>query len=770
MRATVSSALRTSSADGVLAAVTGTVAVGVMLTALPLRSVFTDWGWFTTSIACALPYWLIVAALRSRAVPCWWHSLVGLVGSLVMLLWIFVPQHLGFGVLPNPTALADIRVLIDGANDQLKAGHAPLASTHQLRLLTASALVLLAILTDVLGVLMRRPLLAAAPLLEVLAVASATSSSPAHPVWFAGAAIGFLLILISGTRLQDRAWGPSVDGSAGRLGGARRMATTGIVAALLVPVVLPSVSVNLLARAAHHDGGGSGGDGAGSGQIELKNLASLRGSLTRSTPAELFRVQGDPNARSFYIRQATLDLFDNNRGWIPSDGRFGRGERLSVADETFPIVPGAGVGTGNPINLRFTISSLGGSDLPILANPITIDNANRGVWDARTATVGQESLRRGMSYTVSAIQPAPSVEQLRSATKWAGSTDAGINDQYTKLPGMPASVTQLAQRLTSGLGPYEAARAISDYFTNGKNGFKYSTDAPEGDGRAPLVTFLDKKSGFCQQYAAAAAVLMRLVGLPSRVVLGYTHKAPDARGEFTVMTSDAHAWVEVYLESIGWVPFDPTPFSGADAGRAIGLPYAPHLVDGATGTAEVTAPSTTNSHRNPEIDNPTDAVALPPGSPSVSDRILSVPVLGATIGFLLLMLIAGPRFLRSRQRRRRLATARTTGSPEPLWLELAASATDQGSLWPTTITVGQVPNWLRRQGLDERGQAAVTAVAERVELERFSEHGSSRLTEHFIAGLDGALTRWGRRAERRQRLLNRWLPRSLIARQTTWRR
>jgi hypothetical protein len=362
------------------------------------------------------------------------------------------------------------------------------------------------------------------------------------------------------------------------------------------------------------------------------------------------------------------------------------------------------------------------------------------------------------------------VEQLRNATKWAGSTDAGVNDQYTKLPDMPASITQLAQRLTNGLGPYEAALAISDYFTNGKNGFKYSTDAPEGDGRAPLVTFLDKKSGFCQQYAAAAAVLMRLAGLPSRVVLGYTHKAPDARGEFTVMTSDAHAWVEVYLESIGWVSFDPTPFSGADAGRAIGLPYAPHPVEGATGTAEVTAPSTTNSHRNPEIDNPTDALAPTASKPGVSDRILSVPVLGTAIGILLLVLITGPRFLRTRQRRRRLATARTTGSPEPLWLELAASATDRGSLWPTTLTVGQVPHWLGRQGLDERGQAAVTAVAERVELDRFSEHGSSRLTEDFIAGLDGALTRWGRRAERRQRLLNRWLPRSLVARRTTWRR
>ena len=79
-----------------------------------------------------------------------------------------------------------------------------------------------------LGVLLRRPLLASAPLLEVLAVASATSSRSANPVWFAAAAIGFLLILLAGTRLQDRAWGPSVDGSAGRLGGGRRMAVTGI--------------------------------------------------------------------------------------------------------------------------------------------------------------------------------------------------------------------------------------------------------------------------------------------------------------------------------------------------------------------------------------------------------------------------------------------------------------------------------------------------------------------------------------------------------------
>jgi hypothetical protein len=237
-----------------------------------------------------------------------------------------------------------------------------------------------------------------------------------------------------------------------------------------------------------------------------------------------------------------------------------------------------------------------------------------------------------------------------------------------------------------------------------------------------------------------------------------------------VMTSDAHAWVEVYLESIGWVPFDPTPFSGADAGRAITVPWATHPAPGPTDSAGNDVPRPGQNSQQATASNAGAAASQASPQPSLTDRLLSVPVVGSAILLLVLVLAAGPRFFRRRQRRRRLATARTTGSPEPLWLELAASATDQGSLWPTTITVGQVPNWLRRQGLDERGQAAVTAVAERVELERFSEHGSSRLTEHFIAGLDGALTRWGRRAERRQRLLNRWLPRSLIARQTTWRR
>ena len=72
------------------------------------------------------------------------------------------------------------------------------------------------------------------------------------------------------------------------------------------------------------------------------------------------------------------------------------------------------------------------------------------------------------------------------------------------------------------------------------------------------------------------AVMLRLAGVPARVVLGYCTRSPDANGEFTVTSFDAHAWVEAYFKGIGWVPFDPTPIGGLDGGSKSDLAYAPH--------------------------------------------------------------------------------------------------------------------------------------------------------------------------------------------------
>lgn len=757
-----------------LLAATGTVAGGMFLTTLPLSSIFTDWTWFWVSLVCALPYLAVVAGFRYRGRSSWWHSLLGLGLSALTMLWVFVPQHLYLGVLPTSRSGNDISHLLTQAHQIMQGDHAPLASSPPLRLLVAASLVVLVTLTDVLGVLLRQPLLASAPLLEVLAVASATSSRSANPVWFAAAAIGFLLILLAGTRLQDTAWGPSVDGSAGRLGGGRRMAATGIVAALLIPLLLPAVPTNLLARAAHHNGTGSG-DGPGSGQLVLNSLASLRGSLRRPTPTNLFQVQVGTTDEPFYVRQEIDDQFTND-GWRPSGDAFGSPEPVSLSQQQYPVLPAEGGSakvSASEMQATFTILGLGGQTLPILANPRVLRLSNEdGNWNVATANVSGVNLKRNMVYTEDVLQPQPTVDQLRAAQAWDNQGDAQAEARYRSLPAQPAEVTQLASRLTAGLStPYDKAKAISDYFTNGKNGFQYSLDAPADDGRNALVNFLQQKKGFCQQYAAAAAVLMREAGLPTRVVLGYTHHSPGANGVFVVTTSDAHSWVEVYFPGIGWVPFDPTPLSGADAGRAVALQWAAHpgLVAESTDvpSSDVNRPSDAASASASASKTTQVVAASSSGIPALAWEI-GLPVLGVLL--VLLIIVLGPRFLRRRQRRRRLDRARTTGNPELLWLELAATATDRNALWPPTLTVGQVPEWLGRHGVDERGRTAVDSVARTVERDRFSQQLVTKVAPEDIRALDLALTRWARRTDRRLSLLNRWLPKSLFGRSPRWHR
>jgi protein-glutamine gamma-glutamyltransferase len=70
----------------------------------------------------------------------------------------------------------------------------------------------------------------------------------------------------------------------------------------------------------------------------------------------------------------------------------------------------------------------------------------------------------------------------------------------------------------------------------------------------------DAKSGYCQQFSGAMALLLRMGGVPTRVVTGFTSGSLDSKTkEYVVRDLDAHSWVEVWYGGIGWVTFDPTP-------------------------------------------------------------------------------------------------------------------------------------------------------------------------------------------------------------------
>jgi hypothetical protein len=146
------------------------------------------------------------------------------------------------------------------------------------------------------------------------------------------------------------------------------------------------------------------------------------------------------------------------------------------------------------------------------------------------------------------------------------SRSAEIKTWYTVLPdSLPDRVRILADQLTKGCeNDYDKLKAIETYL----NSLPYTTKVAKTPGREDFVDYFlfHQKKGYCTYFASAFGVLARCAGIPTRYVEGFMvdYENKDASGAYDVDSSSAHAWVEAYMEGIGWIPFEPTPeFYGA---------------------------------------------------------------------------------------------------------------------------------------------------------------------------------------------------------------
>lgn len=131
-------------------------------------------------------------------------------------------------------------------------------------------------------------------------------------------------------------------------------------------------------------------------------------------------------------------------------------------------------------------------------------------------------------------------------------------------------VTAIAEQLSRGTtSQLEIVERVEDYLTR-SDLFKYTLDV-DAPGPYPLLDFLlQTREGYCQHFAGAAALLLRLAGVPTRVVTGFATGLRTGDGEWKVRDEEAHAWIEVYFPEHGWVAFNPTPPS-AEAAVAPGV-------------------------------------------------------------------------------------------------------------------------------------------------------------------------------------------------------
>jgi transglutaminase-like putative cysteine protease len=120
-------------------------------------------------------------------------------------------------------------------------------------------------------------------------------------------------------------------------------------------------------------------------------------------------------------------------------------------------------------------------------------------------------------------------------------------------------VVALARRLSAGARTeWEVVSRVERFLLDPRR-FRYTTRVPK-PGPQPLADFLLRsRAGYCQQFAGAAALLLRLDGVPARVVAGFATGVRTGPERYTVRDLDAHDWIEVYFPGYGWVPFNPTP-------------------------------------------------------------------------------------------------------------------------------------------------------------------------------------------------------------------
>ncbi|HEY0817047.1 MAG TPA: DUF3488 and transglutaminase-like domain-containing protein [Pseudonocardia sp.] len=635
------------------------------------------------------------------------------------------------GVLPGPTALRSFGALVTGAGAQIAVGTAPVAATPEILFLVTAAFGMLAVAVYLAAVIAHAPAAAGVPLLAVFAVPAALDDAllPWPTVVCSAAGFGVLLITRSGARRQ-------------RVGG---IALIAVAVAVALGIGAVSGFIGTTGRFA------TGGPAGGGGAIGLTPFTSLRGQLTQNNPAELFRVRGLPQAA--YLRALTLSTYVPDVGWQAT--RPGSG----------PTLPGTLAVVGGPTARIATVDveNVGFKDywLPLYGEPIAVNGMDgRWVYDSRSGTVYTSKPLAEAGWQETAELAVPSADQLRKAT---GSTAAV--GSYLDLTGVDKRVADLARQLTAGEDTaFDKAIALQDYFTGPTSAFHYSLRTAPGNGDDALVDFLTVgKTGYCEQFSAAMAVMLRSVGVPARVAVGFTGGIADG-DHHTVSTSDAHAWVEAWFPGYGWMIFDPTPLTD---GRTIVPPYVAQAEAEKAAAAPPTAPAGNDAQQAPapqDLPTPEPVAQDEPAPAAAGGAELPPWLLGLGVGVLLVVGAAlVPAALRERSRRRRLAAA-AAGGPDAAaaaWAELLAESIDRGVPPQESDTVRLTARRLvRAHDLDSLAQQDLRTLVGGVEASWYGDiHPGPRdlegpLTTMLAAVAEGSPLSWH----------GRLLPRSVLSR------
>ena len=637
----------------------GLVAAGAtLLAAAPIGSIFDSYAWL---LQCLLTVGLIAGAAvgaRTLRFPPWAQALSMVVVLLLTLTWLYPSGH--EFLVPQPATFSHFADLFAQAGQDTRSYGVPVPDRDGLLFVTVLGIGSVAIAVDLLTVVARKPALAGLPMLAIYSVPVAVYIESVPVLPFIIGACGFLWLLVSdnidrvrrfgrrftGDGRDVDVWEPSPLAAAGR-----RLGVIGVISAVLLPLVVPTISGGLLSQLTQNGAGVGVGTGSGTGgRINL--FASLSGQLTRTDVVELARLKTDEET-PYYLRFGMADQLTNN----------GFGSRSPAGESVTQGMPdpraSTAGGTFTQHRAQVEVSdNLQQGMLPLYQNTVGVDGLQSGWFFDNNQQVVYSSRRstKGLKYTFDYVRSKYSLAQLRQAEPL--SPNDPIVRANTSHPDDP-TVDKLVKGLVAGKqNEYDKVRALYDHFS-AKNGFSYRLSTQPVTNSSEIATFLGTRVGYCQQYAAALAWMVREAGIPARVAFGFTRGERD--GDTYVITNrNAHAWTEVYLKGFGWIPFDATPASSvAGAARSDYAPDTDLPTPAATASESEAAPGAGPSASTGAADRPDRADFSDQGAAESSGEdtggLSTTALLTIGLALLLVALLLVPALRRLLVRRHRHA-------------------------------------------------------------------------------------------------------------------
>jgi hypothetical protein len=332
----------------------------------------------------------------------------------------------------------------------------------------------------------------------------------------------------------------------------------------------------------------------------------------------VFTVQSSDGTQ--YLESLSYDSYDPVRGWV------------NGPTSTTTLNSGQNIGSQaalwHPVQQTITVINPPGEKYPYLFGASQIAVANEPAQVQSSAADGSViawltrngNLGVGQRYTVVSYVSAADVQTLRKVPLPANSPtiptnfdgpvpssyyDPAILKTYLQLPGgLDPAIKQLAQNIVANAHAttmYDQAVALESYL---RANYTYDVNIhrPLASEGVSWFLFHSDRRGYCNYFASAMALMARQLGMPARVVAGYTNGQFDVKhDQWIIRGTDAHAWVQIYFATYGWVNFEPSAgFSGFVRPLPGTANFAPPILPGLPGSTSGINPGHGHAPNSPD--------------------------------------------------------------------------------------------------------------------------------------------------------------------------